>query len=324
VPVAAGAARDRGCRSGSDNSRRDNTVILRLPEQLGSIAAVATRVAGCRRRNSCCWSSTRWRLLEQLHSAVRGGGCRLNSDQLRLEQPKLEAAGAARISCYSVRWRLQEQLSSVAARTTRLNIYDIVGTNCKLSAPDYSTWESFRLQPCVHFQCCGGWLSGPARRPGFRSCRWERAGPAFSVGAPVAGRARAGPRAGPARSLLTLRAPGRGFRGFRRWTWGGCGASRPWDAGLRPHCSHPAGSLTVCRVCLLCDCCRAAREPPSLDRGRADGTTPRRRRARLVGSLMAPRLCCAGAPALLCPEQCASQDLVRAVGLIADRSRKRD
>jgi hypothetical protein len=146
----------------------------------------------------------------------------------------------------------------------------------------------------VHFQCCGGWLSGPARRPGLRSC-WGRAGPAFSVGAPVAGRTRAGP--GPARSRLTLRA--RGIWGFRRWTWGGCGASRPWDAGLRPHCSHPAGSLTVCRVCLHRDCRRAARAPLDRAGGRDDASTPSGA-ARWEPHGAAP-LCCAGAPAPFAP-----------------------
>ena len=106
----------------------------------------------------------------------------------------------------------------------------------------------------------------------------------------LCGRSGSGPdpgraRAGPARSRLTLRA--RGIWGFRRWTWGGCGASRPWDAGLRPHCSHPAGSLTVCvsvhTVTAVAPRARASGP------GRADGTTLRRRRARLAGSLMAPR-----------------------------------
>jgi len=179
----------------------------------------------------------------------------------------------------------------------------------------------FFLQPFRGRLCRGTpephpWPSGPAGRPGFRSC-WGRAGPAFSVGAPVAGRT----RAGPARSRLTLRA--RGIWGFRRWTWGGCGASRPWDAGLRPHCSHPAGSLTVCvsvhTVTAVAPHARASGP------GRADGTTLRRRRARLAGSLMAPRrLAALGPRPPFCPEQCASQDLVRAVGLIAGRSRKRD
>ena len=183
----------------------------------------------------------------------------------------------------------------------------------------------FFLQPFRGRLCRGTpeprpWPSGPAGRPRFRSC-WGRAGPAFSGGAPVAGRARAGPRAGPARSLLTLRAPGLGFRGFRRWTWGGCGASRPWDAGLRPHCSHPAGSLTVC-VSVYTVTAVAPRARAS-GPGRADGL--RRRRARLAGSLMAPRrLAALGPRPPFCPEQCASQDLVRAVGLIAGRSRKRD
>ena len=145
----------------------------------------------------------------------------------------------------------------------------------------------FFLQPFRGLLCRGTpephpWLSGPARRPGFRSC-WGRAGPACSVGALVAGLTRAGAGAGPAR--LTLQA--RGIWGFRRWTWGGCGASRPWDAGLRPHCSHPAGSLTVCvsvhTVTAVAPRARASGP------GRADGTTLRRRRARLAGSLMAPR-----------------------------------
>ena len=90
------------------------------------------------------------------------------------------------------------------------------------------------------------------------------------MGALVAGLTRAGAGAGPAR--LTLQA--RGIWGFRRWTWGGCGASRPWDAGLRPHCPHPAGSLTVCRVCLRCDCRRAARAPLDRVGGRDNASTP--------------------------------------------------
>ena len=155
----------------------------------------------------------------------------------------------------------------------------------------------FFLQPFRGLLCLGTpephpRLSGPARRPGFRSC-WGRAGPAFSVGAPVAGRT----RAGPARSRLTLRA--RGIWGFRRWTWGGCGASRPWDAGLRPHCSHPAGSLTVCRVCLHRDCRRAARAPLDRAGGRDDASTPSGA-ARWEPHGAAP-LCCAGAPAPFAP-----------------------
>jgi hypothetical protein len=61
---------------------------------------------------------------------------------------------------------------------------------------------AFFLQPFRGHLCRGTpephpWPSGPARRSGFRSC-WGRAGPAFSVVAPVAGRTRAGP--GPARA----------------------------------------------------------------------------------------------------------------------------
>ena len=60
-----------------------------------------------------------------------------------------------------------------------------------------------------------------------------------------------GPVPGPGRALGRL-----ALRGFRRQAGGGgCGASRLRDAGLRPHCSHPHGSLCRCvcfaLVCLL-------------------------------------------------------------------------
>ncbi len=82
---------------------------------------------------------------------------------------------------------------------------------------------------------------------------------------------------------------------------------------------HSLSAVYVCNVTAAALCARASGP------GRADGTTPRHRRARLVGSLMAPRrLAALGLRPPFCPEQCASQDLVRAVGLIAGRSRKRD
>ncbi len=161
------------------------------------------------------------------------------------------------------------------------------------------------------------WLSGPARRPGFRSC-WGRAGPAFSVGAPVAGRTQAGH--GPA---------GPGSRS-------GSGTSGGFDGGpgrLRGvptmGCWSPPALFLPCRVthclrvCLHCDCRRAARACLWTGAGgRNDASTPSGA-ARWEPHGTAP-LCCAGAQAPLCPEQCASQDLALAVGLIAGRSRKRD
>jgi hypothetical protein len=92
----------------------------------------------------------------------------------------------------------------------------------------------FFLQPFRGRLCRGTpephpWPSGPARRPGFRSC-WGRAGPAFSVGAPVAGRPRAGPGPDPGRTRAgppAVRA--RDIWGFRRWTWAAAG--RP-DHGM--------------------------------------------------------------------------------------------
>jgi hypothetical protein len=156
------------------------------------------------------------------------------------------------------------------------------------------------------------WLPRPARRPGFRSC-WGQAGPAFSVGAPVAGRTRAGP--GPA-------LPGPGSRS-------GPGASGGFDGGpgrlwgvptlgcWAPPALFPPCRVTHCLcVCLHCDCRRAARACFwTREGGRDDAST-------LSGAAHgAAPLRCAGA---LCPEQCASQDLIRAVGLIAGRSRKRE
>jgi hypothetical protein len=107
------------------------------------------------------------------------------------------------------------------------------------------------------------WLSGPARRPGIRFC-WRRAGPAFSVGAPVVGRAWAGPsRLGP----CSRSGPG-GFRGFGRWTWpSGAAAGRPGFGMLgsaRPVPTLPGHSLSAVPVCVV-TAAAPLREP--LDRG---------------------------------------------------------
>jgi hypothetical protein len=174
----------------------------------------------------------------------------------------------------------------------------------------------FFLQPFRGRLCRGTpephpWLSGPARRPGFRSC-WGRAGPDFSVGAPVAGRTRAGPR--PARSGPASRCGhGASGPGFRRWTSGRLRGVPSPDHGMlgsaRTARLFPPSRVTLLgpiihclRVCphrgnapWHCQCCRTAVAPRPRARasgpGRADGTTPRRRpsRARLAGSLMAPR-----------------------------------
>ncbi len=99
---------------------------------------------------------------------------------------------------------------------------------------------------------------------------------------PDPGRTRARPGLGPARPD-----PGPWHLGVLTVDLGGCWASRPWDSGLRPHCPHPAGSLTVCvsgyTVTVVAP--RARASGPGL----ADGSTLRHRRARLAGILMAPR-----------------------------------
>jgi hypothetical protein len=151
--------------------------------------------------------------------------------------------------------------------------------------------QPFRGRPCRGTPPLAFRAGPPARypvllEPGLFSpwALWWRAGPGPAWPGPCS---RSGHGRFPGVSTLDL---GRGC----------CGASRLRDAGLHPHCSHPAGSLTVCRVCLRCDCCRAAREP--LDRGGRTGRRLDAIGARLAGSLMTPRgLCCAGALALLLP-----------------------
>ena len=106
VTEASGAARIIRC------------VLLRLPEQLGSLAAVATRVSvrllgqlyqllleqyEMEAAEAAPFSCVRWWLPDHLGSvgagAARVGGCRSSSDQLI--QREVEAAGAAQLSCCS-------------------------------------------------------------------------------------------------------------------------------------------------------------------------------------------------------------------------------
>ncbi len=136
------------------------------------------------------------------------------------------------------------------------------------------------------------WLSRPARRPGgSRSC-WGRAGPAFSVGAPVAGRTRSGP--GPTR-------PGPSSRS-------GPGASGGFDGGpgrllgvptlgcqcWAPPALFPPSRVTHClHVCLHCDCRRAARACLWTWAGARDDASTPSGAARWEPRGTAP-LCCAG------------------------------
>jgi hypothetical protein len=180
----------------------------------------------------------------------------------------------------------------------------------------------FFLQPFRGRLCRGTpephpWPSGPARRPGLRSC-WGRAGPAFSVGAPVAGRSRPGPGPGP-----DLPGPGPGVSG-------GSDGGPGWLRGVPTlGCWAPPAPFPPCWVahCLRASlhCCRRRAARACLWTG--GGRTGRRLIAVGRGSLGASWRCAAllrWGSGPLCPEQCASQDLVRAVGLIAGRSRKRD
>jgi hypothetical protein len=133
--------------------------------------------------------------------------------------------------------------------------------------------QPFRGRPCRGTPESHPWLSGPAHRPGFRSC-WGRAGPAFSVGAPVVGRARAG--YWPARPGPCSRSGPGASEGFDCRP--GAAAGRP-DLGMlgsaRPVSTLPGHSLSAVSVCTVTAASPRARASGSLQ---ADGTTPRRRR----------------------------------------------
>jgi hypothetical protein len=124
------------------------------------------------------------------------------------------------------------------------------------AAPSFSIAHGRRSgsSAVVHFQCCNGWLSGSARRPA-RAPAGPQPGQVLLGDVPgtsaLGGADRVGPGPGSGRaggpepdSTSGVSTTGRG---------GGCGASRVRDAGLRPHCSHPLGSLCCC-VCLVLVC----------------------------------------------------------------------
>jgi hypothetical protein len=157
----------------------------------------------------------------------------------------------------------------------------------------------FFLQPFRGRLCRGTpephpWPSGPAGRPGFRSC-WGRAGPAFSGGAPVAGRARAGPGPGPGRP-----GPDPGHLGVSTVDLGRLRGVPTLGCWAPPALFPPCWVTHCLRVCSHCDCRRAARAGLWTGAGGRDDASTPSGAARWEPHGAAP-LGCAGAQAPLLP-----------------------